>query len=404
LFISSEDLKNPSFDLPAHYRLALLEQRGPDDPEVLEGESAVLGDVLAVVLEDRLNEALPYPDGRASSGNAARRFRCFQYDTLIDILDDYLALSISIESNKLVGRTYFDFCNWYAHAARRAHEERLPSWKRGFVLDDLQDELTSLFAELVESPDASDEVMVSIELEANSIQVSGKRSKKDEPLTIERNSAVPRDFARVIPKPIVIESFVNGEKARTLLDTGSLSDFITPQFAQHLGVKVFPLAKQISLNLAIKGSRAKISSGCIAELEYQEIRERRYFDVAVMNYDVILGTPFLYQHKVHLSLNPTKVVIGSAKSLPVGGPQAKSLESCAADVFEDHLEAARQQLRQYAEPICQEASDSPLPPLRSINHTIPLKDESKIYHWRPSKCPDALRELWIEKRDAYLKS
>ncbi|KAJ3002682.1 hypothetical protein NUW54_g5715 [Trametes sanguinea] len=76
----------------------------------------------------------------------------------------------------------------------------------------------------------------------------------------------------------------------------------------------------------------------------------------------------------------------------------------AADVLEDHLEAARRELTAYAAPICHEASDTPFPPLRAINHTIPLKDPGKIYSWRPSKCPDALRHLYIEKRDAYLKT
>ena len=48
--------------------------------------------------------------------------------------------------------------------------------------------------------------------------------------------------------------------------------------------------------------------------------------------------------------------------------------------------------------------ETEFPPLRDINHTIPLIDEKKTYPWRPSKCPEAFREQWIEKRDAYLKT
>jgi Reverse transcriptase (RNA-dependent DNA polymerase) len=47
--------------------------------------------------------------------------------------------------------------------------------------------------------------------------------------------------------------------------------------------------------------------------------------------------------------------------------------------------------------------DLPLPPLRAINHTVPLIDENKIYPWRPSRCPEALRSQWAAKRDAYLR-
>ena len=153
-----------------------------------------------------------------------------------------------------------------------------------------------------------------IELNANSMHL---KKSKGETLSLEWNSAVPCDFSRVMPRPIVVMSFMNSEHARMLLDTGLLLDFVTPAFVEHLGLKMFPLAKQISLNLAVKGSHAKISTGCIAEFEYQEVREQHYFDLAVMNYDVILGTPFLFQHKVHLSMNPTKVMIGSMKSLPL---------------------------------------------------------------------------------------
>lgn len=58
----------------------------------------------------------------------------------------------------------------------------------------------------------------------------------------------------------------------------------------------------------------------------------------------------------------------------------------------------------YAKPLCQEASDTELPPLCAINHTIPLIDEAAIYPWRPSWCPEALRPQWEDKRDSYLKS
>ena len=48
--------------------------------------------------------------------------------------------------------------------------------------------------------------------------------------------------------------------------------------------------------------------------------------------------------------------------------------------------------------------ETDLPPFRAINHTIPLIDKSKIYPWRPSKCPEIFRTQWAEKRDAYLRS
>jgi hypothetical protein len=71
---------------------------------------------------------------------------------------------------------------------------------------------------------------------------------------------------------------------------------------------------------------------------------------------------------------------------------------------EDVLQAAREEILEYAKPICKTAEETGLPPLRAINHTIPLIDENKVLPWRPSRCPEALRPLWDEKRRVYLKT
>ena len=45
-----------------------------------------------------------------------------------------------------------------------------------------------------------------------------------------------------------------------------------------------------------------------------------------------------------------------------------------------------------------------LPPLREINHRIPLIDESKVYHHRQPKCPDAFKPALMDKIDHYMKA
>ena len=49
-------------------------------------------------------------------------------------------------------------------------------------------------------------------------------------------------------------------------------------------------------------------------------------------------------------------------------------------------------------------SETKFPPLWIINHTIPLVDENKLYHQRPSHCPEAFRSQWVEKKNTYLKA
>ncbi|KAI0794515.1 hypothetical protein C8Q74DRAFT_1194175, partial [Fomes fomentarius] len=406
LYVSTEELQDGCSDLPNMYRAALRAERVDGDPEVLDGSSELLGDVLAEVLEQRLNESIPYPD-RDKCDNLPSRFRCFQLSNVVEIQDNYLSIVVSMDCTLLEGNPYFDFRDWYVNAARRMHAERLPALQESNAeidsLSDWSNWQEDGFGTLSEvSSDGREGVITGLEL--NAVRPA-KMKKAVETITLQRNAAVPRDLNRVVPDPIVVVVHVNGHPARALLDTGSLSDFISNRLAHQLKVLTFELAQPIPLTLAVQGSRAKINYGCTAEVEYQNICAKRYFDVAnLLNYDVILGTPFFFQHRVLAGLNPTRVIVGSNSPLPVEGKQVRVLESRAASVFADHLDAARQELRQYAQPICMDASDSPLPPLRAINHTIPLKDESKIYSWRPSRCPDALRALWIEKRDAYVKS
>ena len=45
-----------------------------------------------------------------------------------------------------------------------------------------------------------------------------------------------------------------------------------------------------------------------------------------------------------------------------------------------------------------------LPPLREINHQIPLVDEKKRYNYHLPKCPDSMRKPLAEKIDAYCKA
>ncbi len=159
----------------------------------------------------------------------------------------------------------------------------------------------------------------------------------------------------------------------------------------QLQLATFELEKPITLHMACQESHSKINLGCIAEIEYQGIHEKRYFDVInLREYDLILGTPFLFQHRVALSFNETSMFIGSSKSLPIVGNNVSKLAARAVDLLQKDLVQIRQDLlneakslRLFTLPELQ-----PLPPLRAINHTILLIDESLVYPWRPARCPE----------------
>jgi len=222
---------------------------------------------------------------------------------------------------------------------------------------------------------------------------------------MQRNAASVKDPSRTVPKPVVITVKINGHPARALIDSGSLGDFMSSTLADQLKLTKEALEVPLGLQLAVQGSRSKINSRTKASLQYQDIDEERYFDIVNLSYyDIILGTPWLFQHSVCLGLNPARVLIGNDASLPISGKSVTSIASRAMDTSQAAIERAREELINYAEPLCKAASETGLPPFRAINHKIPLIDEKKVYPWRPSRCPEVFREQWAEKRDAYLRT
>ena len=189
------------------------------------------------------------------------------------------------------------------------------------------------------------------------------------------------------------------------MDSGSLGDFVSSRLVDQLKLKRMLLDKAVGLQLAVQGSRSRINSIVSTRLTSQNIDEARHFDVVNLNeYDVILGTPWMYQHQVCIGLNPARIVIGSDKPIPITpGVDTKYLLG-ALSFAEPEIVSAREELMAYADPLCQNVEETELPPFRDINHTIPLIDETKTYQWRASRCPEIFRGQWAEKRDAYLKS
>ncbi|KAG9122923.1 hypothetical protein FRC07_000497, partial [Ceratobasidium sp. 392] len=49
-------------------------------------------------------------------------------------------------------------------------------------------------------------------------------------------------------------------------------------------------------------------------------------------------------------------------------------------------------------------AESPLPPFRAINHTIPIIDPTEKYHTRRVQCPKPLKEQFDEKFSAHLNT
>ncbi|KZV69393.1 hypothetical protein PENSPDRAFT_545405, partial [Peniophora sp. CONT] len=91
---------------------------------------------------------------------------------------------------------------------------------------------------------------------------------------------------------------INGIKAYMLLDTGSTTLSVTPEFARIAELKVFALKEQITLYLGCVGSRSKINFGAYGDLQYDAIETPdEYFDIInVDRYDGIVGITWMRRH------------------------------------------------------------------------------------------------------------
>ena len=86
------------------------------------------------------------------------------------------------------------------------------------------------------------------------------------------------------------------------------------------------------------------------------------------------------------------------------GGTITTITSLATELLEDKIISVRTQLNKACKDLFKTASETPLPPLRIINHRIPLIDDKKPLPWRASKCPEKLKDQWEKKRDAYVQS
>ncbi|KAJ3561610.1 hypothetical protein NP233_g10090 [Leucocoprinus birnbaumii] len=322
-----------------------------------------------------------------SMGNPPR-FLVEKYTEMAYLIIDNLSQSVFSIGMELLHNPFFDPVGW---VHKRLGEQRATQEAPLVELNEtfLRDTDSSSFRSLIDS----------LELFATRQVPMGIYP------TIERNSSGRRDAMRSVPRPLVIVVKVNGHPVQALLDSGSLGDFMSSNLAQQLAVKRVELANPVNVQMAVQGSRTKVNYSSKVSIQYQEIREERYFDIInLSNYDLILGTPFLYQHRVSIALEPPAVVIGSIHSMPMHGERVTKLSSQSMSVYEENIDEVRKWLTNYAQKICKKAMDTPLPPLREINHEIPLIDPHKSYSWRASKCPDKLCELWNVKKNAYVRS
>lgn len=123
------------------------------------------------------------------------------------------------------------------------------------------------------------------------------------------------------------------------MDCGSEANFLSTTLIDQLQLVHHVLAKPLNIRLAVHGSQSKTNADVLVDFGYQNISESRHFDIANLDaYNMILGTPSLWRHKIWLGFNPSSVVVGSDVSLEMRGDEVNVINSAAADIFEEDLQ------------------------------------------------------------------
>ncbi|KAJ7664154.1 hypothetical protein B0H17DRAFT_896146, partial [Mycena rosella] len=101
---------------------------------------------------------------------------------------------------------------------------------------------------------------------------------------------------------------INGVEAYALVDSGSTTNSITPEFAKATHAPRIKLDEQVTLQLGCVGNRSRINYGTRVPVDFGGIRGHVYFDqVNLDRYDCIIGTPFLNRHGVNLDFGKREI-------------------------------------------------------------------------------------------------
>ncbi|KAF8233082.1 hypothetical protein L208DRAFT_1148457, partial [Tricholoma matsutake] len=194
---------------------------------------------------------------------------------------------------------------------------------------------------------------------------------------------------------------IHSLKANVLLDSGCTSDSVSPEFTVSANLKVHELEEPIPLQLGMVGSQSKINFGLFSEFELQGIRGEHYFDVVNLDrYDMIVGTMFMRKHGIILDFERDEVHLKGKVVLFAICNKLASKTRDQGPLERKDIPHLRKERIAACKDILQGVPERP-PPMREINHQIPLVDEGKQYNYHLPCCPDLMRQPLAEKIDKY---
>ncbi|KAJ7111053.1 hypothetical protein C8R44DRAFT_530356, partial [Mycena epipterygia] len=189
-----------------------------------------------------------------------------------------------------------------------------------------------------------------------------------------------------------------------LFDSGCTTEACSPDFARVAGIEVFPIESEIVLQLGTAGSRSKINHGMMARVDYDDIHSDEYMDnVNLDRFDMIIGTKFMRKHKISLDFEHDTIRVSGVPATTLTEKQEREIKDGKITYTEEDILRLRDRWMELSIDIMLGVPEK-MPPLRAVNHRIPLIDENLVYNYHLPRCPDAMKSQLLEKISRYTRA
>ena len=142
-----------------------------------------------------------------------------------------------------------------------------------------------------------------------------KKERRRLPLVVRKSTEPkprpPRSISNV--RLLVAKMSINELEAVVMLDSGSTTDALSPEFARVANLKIYALTEPVTVRLGTRGSRSSIVYGTDALVRYESINDRHYFDIVnVDKYDAIIGLVFMRRFGIVLDPVTDRVIVNGS--------------------------------------------------------------------------------------------
>ena len=115
------------------------------------------------------------------------------------------------------------------------------------------------------------------------------------------------------------------------LNSGCMSDLVSPEFTTSVNLKAHKLQKPVPLQLGTVGSHLKINFGLFTDFKIGRTKNTHYFDVVNINwYNAILSTVFIRKPGITLDFKCNEVQVKKEvlNTIIKGQTSSSKLKAC----------------------------------------------------------------------------